>query len=324
MIHKRDFLKGLAGSVISSVAPLAWSQAWPSRPVRLLETNAAGSATDLIVRSLGPLVQSGLGQSLVVENRPGASGNIAAQALLGAPADGYTLLHATNNLLAANPHLFQTSRLDVLKDFEYICPLFNVGMAIVVRADSPWRSLTELIDDARRKPGQISYGTPGVGTPMHFVIEQLKHQTRVDLQHVPYKGGPLIVADLLANQLGVGIFAFSVAAPLVQQGRLRALAVAGSQRLAMMPDVPAVGEVVKEASLGAWSAIVAPKAVPRDIRAELTRHFSAAVRNPEIIEKFKPMGVDPMPGNEVTMAATVRAEYERFGELVKRLDLKVS
>lgn len=324
MIHKRDFLKGLAGSVITSAAPAAWSQAWPNRPVRVIETNAAGSATDLIVRSLGPLVQAGLNQSLVVENRPGASGNIAAQATLGAPADGYTLLHATNNLLAANPHLFQSSRLDVLKDFEYICPLFNVGMAIVVRADSPWRSLTELIDDARRKPGQISYGTPGVGTPMHFVIEQLKHQTRVDLQHVPYKGGPLIVADLLANQLGVGIFAFSVAAPLVQQGRLRALAVAGSQRLAMMPDVPAVGEVVKEASLGAWSAIVVPKAVPREIRVELTRHFSAAVKRPEIIEKFKPMGLDPMPGNEVTMAATVRAEYERFGELVKRLDLKVS
>lgn len=324
MIHKRDFLKALAGSVITSAAPAAWSQAWPNRPVRLLEPNAAGSATDLIVRSLGPLVQSDLGQSLVVDNRPGASGNIAAQALLGAPADGYTLLHATNNLLAANPHLFQASRVDVFKDFEYICPLFNVGMAIVVRADSPWRTLTELIEDARRKPAQISYGTPGMGTPMHFVIEQLKHQTRVDLQHVPYKGGPPIVSDLLANQLGVGIFAFSVAAPLIQQGRLRALAVAGSQRLAMMPDVPAVGEVVKEASLGAWSAIVAPKGVPREIRTELTRHFAAAVKRPEIIEKFKPMGVDPMPGNEVTMAATVRAEYERFGELVKRLDLKVS
>lgn len=324
MIHKRDFLKGLAGSVLTAAAPMAWSQAWPNRPVRLLETNAAGSATDLIVRSLGPLVQAGLGQSLVVENRPGASGNIAAQALLGAPADGYTLLHATNNLLAANPHLFQTSRVDVLKDFEYICPLFNVGMAIVVRADSPWRTLAELIEDARRKPGQISYGTPGVGTPMHFVIEQIKHQTRTDLQHVPYKGGPLIVADLLANQLGVGIFAFSVAAPLIQQGRLRALAVAGSQRLAMMPEVPAVGEVVTEASLGAWSAIVAPRAVPREVRTELTRHFAAAVKRPDIIEKFKPMGLDPMPGNEVTMAATVRAEFERFGELVKRLDIKVS
>lgn len=232
MIHKRQFLSGLVGSMVSSVAPMAWSQSWPNRPVRLIETNAAGSATDLIVRSLGPLVQAGLGQTLVVENRPGASGNIAAQAMLGAPADGYTLLHATNNLLAADPHLFQNSRVDVFKDFEYICPLFNVGMAIVVRSDSPWRTLAELIEDARRKPGQISYGTPGVGTPMHFVIEQIKHQTRVDLQHVPYKGGPLIVGDLLANQLGVGIFAFSVAAPLVQQGRLRMLAVAGYQRSA--------------------------------------------------------------------------------------------
>ena len=321
-MNKRDFLKRLAAGTLAAGVPLAGAQAWPTRPLRLLESNAAGSATDLIVRSLGPSMQAALGQALVVDTRPGASGNIAAQACIGSAADGHTLLHATNNMLTVNPHLFPGSRIDPFKDLEFVCPLFYVGMAIVVRGDSPWKTLPELIDDARRKPGMISYGTPGVGTPMHLVVEQIKQSAKVDLQHIPYRGGPLIVADLLANQLSVGIFAYSVAAPLIAQGKLRALAVPGSQRLAMMPDVPAVGEVVADASLAAWSAVVAPKGVPAGIRAELTRHFSAAVKRAEIVEKFRPMGLDPMPGTESTLRGTVRAEYERVGELIKRLEIK--
>lgn len=300
----------------------ALAQAWPARAVRVLEPNAPGSATDATLRALAPAMHATWAQPVVVDNRPGASGNIVLEALLASAADGYTLAHATNNMLSANPHLMGGARLSPLSDVVLAAPVSNVGLVLVVRQDSPWKSLGDLLDDARRQPGRLSYGTPGVATPMHLVVELVKQQTRADLVHVPYKGGPLILNDLMAGNLSVGVLAYGPAAGLVQQGRLRVLACAGSVRLSMLPDVPTVAETVPEAGFGAWTALVAPKGTPREICEQLTSQVRAALARPEIVERLRPMGIEPLAGTPDSVLASARIEHARFGELIRRLDLK--
>lgn len=307
----------LAGSAATAVA-----QTWPARAVRVLEPNAPGSATDATLRALAVAMQATWAQPVVVDNRPGASGNIVLEALLAAPADGYTLAHATNNMFTANPHLMGTVRPSPLGDVVLAAPLSNVGLVLVVRHDSPWKSLGDLLDDARRHPGRLSYGTPGVATPMHLLVELVKQQTKADLVHVPYKGGPLILNDLLAGNLSVGVLAYGPAAGLVQQGRMRVLASAGSMRLSMLPDVPTVAETVPEASFGAWTALVAPKGTPREVCEQLTRQVRAALSRADVVERLRPMGIEPLNGTPDSVMASARVEHARFGELIRRLDLK--
>lgn len=272
----------------------------------------------------GPGGQATWAQPVVVDNRPGASGNIVMEALLASPSDGHTPAHATNNMLTANPHLMGSARPVPLGDVVVAAPLSNVGLVLVVRQDSPWKSLGDLLDDARRQPGRLSSGTPGVATPMHLLVELVKQQTRADLVHVPYKGGPLILNDVLAGNLSVGVLADGPAAGLVQQGRLRVLASAGSLRLWMLPDVPAVAETVPEAGFGARTALVAPKGTPppREVCELLTRQVRAALARPEVVERLRPLGIEPLAGTPESVLASARVEHARFGELIRRLDLK--
>lgn len=324
-MKRRTLVKGLAaamGTGSMSVPVPVKAQSWPVRPVRVFEPNAPGSATDVTLRALAAPMQAAWSQTVLVDNRPGASGTLALQALVGAPADGYTLTHATNNMFSANPHLFTAGSIDPFSDVVLAAPVSNVALVLVVKTDSPWKSLGDLLEDARRTPGKLSYGTPGVATPMHLIMELVKQQSKADLIHVPYRGGPLIVGDVISGQISVGMLAYGPAAGLIQQGKLRALASAGSLRLSMLPDVPAIAETVPEASFGAWTALVAPKGTPREICAELTRQVQSAFRLPELAERMRPMGVELLGGTDESVLASARAEYTRFGEIIKRLNLK--
>jgi tripartite-type tricarboxylate transporter receptor subunit TctC len=323
-MKRRTFVVNGAAALGAGLGPsITRAQSWPARPVRVFEPNAPGSATDVTLRALAAPLQAGWGQALVVDNRPGASGTLALQALTGAQADGYTLAHATNNMFSANPHLFTAASVDPFSDVVLAAPVSNVALVLVVRADSPWKSLAELLEDARRNSGKLSYGTPGVATPMHLIMELVKQQAKADLIHVPYKGGPLVISDVIAGQVSLGVLAYGPAAGLIQQGRLRALASAGSLRLSMLPDVPAVAETVPEASFGAWTALVAPKGTPRDICAELARQVQTVFKRPEVADRLRPMGVELLAGSDESVLASARAEHARFGEIIKRLNLKV-
>lgn len=195
---------------------IARAQSWPARPVRVFEPNAPGSATDVTLRALAAPLQAGWGQALVVNNRPGANGTLALQAMSGAQADGYTLAHATNNMFSANPHLFTATSVDSFSDVVLAAPVSNLALVLVVKADSPWKSLAELLEDTRRNPGKLSYGTPGVATPMHLIMELVKQQAKADLIHVPYEGGPLVISDVVAGQVLLGVLAYGPAAGLIQ------------------------------------------------------------------------------------------------------------
>ncbi|MFM1988037.1 MAG: hypothetical protein RJA99_994 [Pseudomonadota bacterium] len=323
-MDRRTVIKGLAaGGLVQGTIP-AIAQSWPGKPIRLMDAYATGSASDTILRTIAPTLQASLGQPVIVENRPGASGNIAAQACASAPADGHLFLMATNTMLTANPHLFTAGRVDPFKDLTFVQPVAAMGMVMVVKADAPWRTLADVLADAKRQPAKLSYGTPGVGSPMHFIGETIKQKTGADLLHLPYKGGMPMVTDVMAGEVSVGIVAYSVVAGLIQQGRLRAIATAGSRRLAALPDVPAVGESIADADLGAWAAIVAPPGLPVEIRDRMAREVDAALRRADVVERLRPLGLDQIPGNAQTVAELVRPEYARVGELIRRLDIKLT
>jgi tripartite-type tricarboxylate transporter receptor subunit TctC len=323
-MNRRTLIKGLAAGSLAQAAVTARGQAWPSRSIRMMDAYATGSASDTILRTIAPAIQSALGQPVVVENRPGASGNIAAQACASAPPDGYLFLMATNTMLTANPHLFTSGRVDPFKDLTFVQPVAAMGMVMVVKADAPWRSIGDVIAGAKKQPGKLSYGTPGVGSPMHFIGETVKQRSGTDLLHLPYKGGMPMVTDVLAGEVSVGIVAYSVVAGLIQQGRLRAIATAGSRRLAALPDVPAIGETIPEADLGAWAAIVAPPGLPTDIRDRMARAIDAALSRTDTVDRLRPLGLDRIAGNAQTIVDMVKPEYARVGELIRRLDIKLT
>ncbi|MCL4183567.1 MAG: tripartite tricarboxylate transporter substrate binding protein [Burkholderiaceae bacterium] len=322
-MNRRSVIKGGALAACLAAAPGGWAQGWPSRPLRLIDAYAPGSASDSVLRLVAPPLQAALGQPVVVENRPGASGNIAAQVCVAAQPDGHTFLMSTNTMLTANPHLFTTGRVDPFKDLSFVLPMVNIGMVFVVHPDSPWKTIAALMDDARRNPGKLTYGTPGVGSPMHLIGELLKDRAGVDMMHLPYKGGMPMISDVLARQISVGIVAYSVVAGFLQQGRLVSLAAAGSKRLSILPEAPAIGEVVPEAGLGAWCALVAPRGTPAAIRARVAREVGNALAQPDIVRKLQPLGLDQIPGDEDTVAALVRPEYAHVGALIKRLGITI-
>lgn len=323
-MDRRTLIKSVAVSAMLAASTRASAQPWPSRAVRLLDGYAPGSASDTILRLVAPYLQKAFGQPFVVENRPGASGNIAAQVCAASPPDGYTFLMATNTMMTANPYLFASGRVDPFKDLSFVTPVTNIGMVFVVRPDSPWKSISDLLEEARRNPGKLTYGTPGVGSPMHLIGELLKERAGAAMEHVPYKGGMSMVGDVIAGQISVGIVAYSVVAGFLQQRRLVALAAAGSKRLSIMPDVPAIAELVPEADLGAWCAIVAAAGTPTAIGSRVGQEIGAALARPDIIEKLRPLGLDRMPGGADAVATLVRAESGRIGELIKRLGITLS
>lgn len=323
-MDRRTLIKGMAASAILAGAAGARAQAWPTRAVRLVDAFAPGSASDTILRLLAPHLHKAFGQPFVVENRPGASGNIAAQNCAASPPDGYTFLMATNTMMTANPHLFASARVDPFKDLSFVAPVANMGMVFVVRPDSPWKTIVELLNDARRNPGKLAYGTPGIGTPMHLIGELLKERAGAAMEHIPYKGGLPMVGDVIAGQIPVGIVTYSVVSGFLQQGRLVALAAAGSKRLSILPDAPAIAESVPEADLGAWCAIVAPAGVPSEVRARMGAEIGTALARPDVVDKLRPLGLDQIPGNAETIAAMVRPESARTAELIKRLGISLS
>jgi len=323
-MDRRALLKGLTGMALFGTSRIVPAQTWPSRPIRFIEAYAPGSTSDTVLRLIAPHIQAALGQPVIVDNRPGASGNIAAQICAAAEPDGHTFLMATNTMMTANPHLFTSGRVDPFKDFAFVLPVVNMGMVFVVKPDSPWKSIGDLITDARRKPGEISYGTPGVGSPMHLIGELLKERAGANMTHVPYKGGMPAVSDVMGGQIQVALIAYPVVTGLAQQGRVRIIAAAGSKRLAVLPDIPTVAELVPEADLGAWAAIVAPRATPAKVRSAMALEIDKALKRADVVEKLRPLGLDQIPGNDETVANLVRQEYDRIGSLIKRLDIRIS
>ena len=315
---RRTIMGAALGALMVAALPVSAQQAanFPSKPITFVVPFAAGSATDLIARALGQAVTQSTGQSVIVENKGGASGMIAAQAAARAPADGYTVLITTNTTHAANEHLYKKLPYDPVKDFVPLSGLGKGGQVLVVNASAPFNSVKELLEHAKKNPGKLSFGSGSSSSRM--AGEMLKQLGGVDILHVPYKSNPLAITDLMGGQIDLMITDVSTGIPQIQAGKLKALGFSTEERSVMLPDVPTIAEAgVKGYNMGYWFAAYAPAGTPTDVVNKLTQLLGDAVESKSGEGFYKQSGTSKWRSTSEELAKFQAEEAKKWGEVVK-------
>ena len=312
----RRRLLTLAAGLLGAAALPALAEDFPAKPITFVVPFAAGSATDQLARALGQAVSTATKQAVVVENKGGASGMIAAQQVARSAADGYTLLITTNTTHAANQHLYKKLPYDAVKDFAPVAGLGKGGQVLVVRADAPYKNVAELLAAAKKQPGKLSFGSGSSSS--RVAGEMLKQLAGVDLMHVPYKSNPLAITDLLGGQIDLMITDTSTGVPQVKSGKLRALGYSTTRRSPQLPDVPTLEEAgVKGYDMGYWFAAYAPAGTPEAVVARLNRLLSDAVRSAGAKSFFDMSGSEGWTASPQELAAFQAAETQKWGQVIK-------
>jgi tripartite-type tricarboxylate transporter receptor subunit TctC len=282
----------------------------------------AGGGVDVLTRTLGDVVAKQWGQSVVVENRPGAGGVIASQAVATAPADGYTLIMVASGH-ATNPLLYSKIPYDTFKDFTPICLLASSPTILLVRADSPYKTLADLLAQARAKPGSLSYGMAGNGTSTHLAGELLKNLAKVDIVAIPYKGGGPAMNDLLGGQIPMSFNNGPESVGQISAGTVRALGVTTAKRAPFLPDVPTIAEAGAAGyDTGVWWGLVGPAGMSTTIVAQLSSDFIAALKAPAVRDRLNTLGATPIGSSPKEFDAVIRADYEKWGPIIKAAGMK--
>ena len=296
---------------------LALAQSYPAKPVRFVVPFPPGNAGDLMARMLAEKMTAGMGQSIIVDNRPGAGGNIGAEYAAKAPADGYTVLIAASGIVTANAFLYKLS-FDPQKDLAPVTLIYSGAPLLVVSPKVQARSLAELIDFAKRNPGRLTYASYGSGHISHIIGEMFKQAAGVDILHVPYKSSPL--PDVMSGQVDM-IFE----SPLLvvkNKERLRPLGVVSAQRNPKMPEVPALAEVLSGFEVTGWLGAFVPSGTPREVVQRLNREMAAAIKAPEFVKRLDELMLDPGGDTPEQFGAYVRAMYERVGAVIRRANIR--
>jgi tripartite-type tricarboxylate transporter receptor subunit TctC len=300
----------------------AYAQAeYPVRPVRIVVPSPPGGGTDIVARVLGQHFSKALGQSFFVENKPGAGNMIGIEAVARSPGDGYTLLMVASTL-ALNSVLFKKVPYDPVRDFAPITLAATAPNVLIVHPSLPAQSLAEFIALAKRKPGALSYGTPGIGTSPHLSMELLKSMAGIDLQHVPYRGTAAAVTDLIGGQIAATFANALTAKPQVDAGRVRALAITGPKRIEALPNVPPVAEAgVPGYEAMQWYGLLAPAGTPAPILARLNGEALKALQSDEMKEKLAADGAQPVGTSAAEFAALIRNELEKWTRVARAADI---
>jgi tripartite-type tricarboxylate transporter receptor subunit TctC len=305
------------------IAGQAVAQAWPSRPVRLVVPFPPGGTSDILARTIGARLGEPLGQPVVVENRPGAGGNIAAEHVAKSPPDGYTLIMGTSSL-AISQSLYRKLNYDLAKDLAPITQAVNYANLLVVHPSANVSSVAELLALAKAKPGVLNYGTAGNGTPPHMTGELFKSYTGVNIQHIPYKGGAPAIADLLAGQIPVMFDNVPPLLPHVRAGKIRALAVTSLSRVGVLPDVPTLHELgLKDFDAVGWNGLLAPAGTPRDIIARVHSEVGRILRIPEVRDQLTAQGADIVGNTPEQFAAWIRVEIKKWADVIQASGAKL-
>jgi len=313
------FLSAVALSIFAGQA----SAQYPDRPVRIIVPFTAGGSPDTTARRVAQRLTQELNQQFIVENKPGAAGNIGAEQAARAAPDGYTLLMMANSH-AINQALYARINYDPLKDFTPICLLVRGGHMMVVPIESPAKTVNEFIDLARANPGKLFYGSGGSGSPAHLAAEAFRQATGIDYVHVPYRGAPETVRALLANQVQVGFPTFDTALSQVQQKTLRALATTGSKRSRQLPDTPTLLEALPNGfSLEGWLGLAAPAGTPAEVGQAIVAALTRALKDPAFRESMESGGqeLDFLPGSE--FGALLPGELVKWKTLVQSVGAKI-
>ncbi|AJG24896.1 tripartite tricarboxylate transporter substrate binding protein [Cupriavidus basilensis] len=296
--------------------------AYPDKPVRLVVPFPPGGATDLLAREVSHALSVRLGQSVVIENRPGAGGNIAAVAVARAPADGYTLLFGTFGSLAVNKSLYDKPGYDPLKDFAPVASVAYLPNVLVVHPSVPARNVAELLALARREPGKLTYGSFGNGSSSHLAGELFTHMAGVRIDHVPYKGSAPAMTDLIGGRLTMMFDSISTALPYVRDGRVRALAVTTAKPSEQLPGVPTLAAAgVPGYELTAWFGVVAPANTPAAIVDRLNAEIVASLAQPELAARLASQGTVPFPSTPAQFGTYMRTQYQKWDGLIKSANI---
>ena len=298
------------------------AQTWPQQTIRLVVPWPAGGATDVIARVIAEPLSRSLGQPVVVENKPGAGGNIGtAQAVRDKP-DGYTLILVTSTTQAINPHLYNKLSFDPKKDFTPVVLLGSVPNVLVVSEKSPYKSLAELLAAARQNPGKMSYGSGGNGSSQHIAGEMFKSMAKVDILHIPYKGAAPATSDLMAGQIDLMLDTSSM--PRIHGGVLRALAVASAKRVPALPEVPTFGEAGMPGLLAsAWYGVMAPAGLPKELVARLNGEINKILKDPAVIKRFHDLGAQIDGGTPEAFEKFAADELTRYGKVMREIGAKL-
>jgi tripartite-type tricarboxylate transporter receptor subunit TctC len=318
----RWFRMAAAAAAMLAAGGIACAQSpFPSRPVHIYVPYAAGGAVDILTRTLGDAVSRQWGQGVVVENRPGAGGVIASQALVTSPPDGYTLIivasgHPTNSFL------YPKLPYDTFKDFTPISLLASSPNILLVRADSPFKTVADVIAEARAKPGSLSFAHAGSGTSTHLAGQLLKSLAKIDLNAIPYKGGAPAINDLLGGQIPLSFNNGPESVGQLAAGTVRALAVTTASRAPFLPDVPSMAETVPGYDTEVWWGLLGPAGMAPELIAKLSRDFVAALNTDAVKERLGKLGASPIGGSPQAFDAKIHADYDKWGPIITAAGIK--
>ena len=313
----------LPAALAVAVFPIALhAQIFPTKPIRALVGFTPGAGVDIAVRLIAPKMSEALGQSLIVDNRPGAGGNIAAELSARAPADGYTLF-AGGAPAAISQSLYSKLAYDLLKDFEPVALIGTVSTLLVVHPSLPAKSIKDFVAFAKSHKGELTYATTGAGSTPHLTAEMLRLQTSIQALHVPYKGTPPALNDLIAGNVSFMFANILSVMPHVNSGRLRALAITSAKRSAIVPSLPTVAETYPGFESGSWYALFAPAGTPKDAVARVNEAVNRAMQAPEVRDKFIAQGAEPLTGTPQDATAYTRAEVTKWAKVVKASGARV-
>ena len=321
-MRMKCFVAVLAAALVTAAAH---AQQYPTKPVKVITPFPAGSGPDAALRVVADKLSKSWGQQVLVENRPGANGFIALGAAKAAPADGYTLAQASSAQLATHPLVYKSLPYHPAKDFEPVTPLFRNHFFVVVGVASPFKSVGELVDAAKRKPGDMTYGSEFIGSPGHLGSALLESATGTQMMHVPFKETTQLFTAVGTGDLQWAFGTAGTAGATLRAGKVKFLALAAPKRLPQFPDVPTVAESGGPASfeVAAWTGMLAPRGTPKALVDRIGRDIAKILAEPDVRERFAAFGYEAFPQSSAEMAATIEADRKRYDEVIRRLNLSL-
>jgi tripartite-type tricarboxylate transporter receptor subunit TctC len=324
LLSRRTLLAMAATMGAAALSAGAQAQAYPSKPIRIIVPFPPGGGTDIIAREVSQKVANATGWTFVIENKPGAGGNLGVDAVAKSAADGYTLVIGQTSNLAINPTLYAKMPYDAQKDLSPIVLVANAPLVMVTGASSPYKTLADAVNAAKAKPGTLNFASPGNGTVAHLTSELFQKSAGVKTQHVPYKGANQALTVVISGNVELYMSSVPTLLGQIKQGKLRALAVTSAKRVDDLPNVPTINESgYKGFDAVTWFGFLAPAGTPKDVIAKLNAEFNKALQQPDLRKKLGDEGADPVGGSAEQFAALIREDGVRWGKVVKDSGTKI-
>jgi tripartite-type tricarboxylate transporter receptor subunit TctC len=317
----RRLLLALATLVFSGTAA---AQAWPAKPIRLVVPFPPGGGTDIIARETSQRVAKATGWTFVIDNKPGAGGNLGVDAAAKSAPDGYTIVIGQTSNMAINPTLYAKMPYDAQKDLAPIVLLANAPLVMVTAVNTPYKTLADAVNAAKARPGAVNFASPGNGTVAHLTSELFQKAAGIKTQHVPYKGAAQAMTDVISGTVDLYLSSVPTLLGHIKQGKVRALAVTSARRVDDLPEVPTINESgFKGFDAVTWFGLLAPTGTPKDVIARLNAEFNKALQNPELHKRLSDEGADPAGGTPEQFAALIRDDIPRWGKVVRDSGAKI-